>query len=392
LAHRDTTPPLTPTGQPGQERKILYWRDPMTPDRRFDKPGKSPYMDMQLEPVYADQVDSENGVRVAPGFIQKLGIRLGTVKTASVQQHIAAAGSVAFDEHLVELVQARVGGYVARLHVKAPLDRIKQGDPLVDITSPDWQQGQQEYIALLDEPGAYAVAIRAAARHRLLLIGLPESAVRNLERARTVPQATTLHAPIDGVVTELGVREGGTFAAGAQLFRINGLKTVWINAEIPEAQRSLVSMTSSVIAHAAGWPGVAFSGRLDTLLPRVDPVSRTLTVRAVVANDKDRLTPGMFVTLDLTGRSGESRLLVPSEAIIVTGQRTVVILARDDGSFRVANVTTGPEVDGGTVILSGLEEGQSIVLSGQFLIDSEASLTATVNRLEKMPAPVESKP
>jgi membrane fusion protein, copper/silver efflux system len=392
-----TPPPPLPSDQAankgaGGESRILYWRDPMAPGQRFDKPGKSPYMDMQLEPVYADEVDSANGVRVSPSMVENLGIRVGKVRKAAVQQRLSAVGSVAFDEHLVELVQARVGGYITRLHVKAPLVRVKTGDPLADITSPEWGQAQQEYAALLGESHEYATDIKAAARSKLLLLGIPESAIRGLERSRIVPSTITLRAPIDGVITELGVREGATFTSGAALFRINGLRSVWIDAEVPEAQRPMISMTSGVTAHAAGWPGIAFSGRLEALLPRVDPVSRTLTVRSVVANEDNRLSPGMYVTLDLTGPASESRLVVPSEAVIMTGRRTVVIVARDAGTFGVANVTTGGEADGMTEILSGLEEGQSIVLSGQYLIDSEASLTATVNRLEKAPSNTESNP
>ena len=165
------------------------------------------------------------------------------------------------------------------------------------------------------------------------------------------------------------------------LFRINGLRSVWVNAQVPEAQRHLIPVGSTISARATGWPGLAFRGQVEAVLPQVDSTSRTLTVRAVVNNPGAKLSPGMFVTLDLLGASTGKQLLVPSEAIITTGQRTVVILGRDDGSFDVTNVTTGAEVDGKTVILSGLTAGQSIVLSGQFLIDSEASLTSTIDRL-----------
>ncbi len=378
--------------QSNAERKVLYWHDPMAPGQRFDKPGKSPYMDMQLEPVYADEVDTAGGAKVSGDMVQNLGIRVGKARKALTQQRLTAVGSVGFDEHLVQIVQARVAGYVTRLHIKAPLDRVKQAEPLADITSPEWLQAQQEYAALLDDKNDYVLAVKDAARRRLLILGIPESAVRELERTRVVRQTVTLTAPIDGVVTELGVREGATFAPGTALFRINGLRTVWINAAIPEAQRHMILLSSSVTARATGWPGVTFNGRLEALLPGVDPVSRTLTLRAVVSNADGRLSPGMFVTLDLSQPSREPELLVPSEAVIVTGQRTVVIVARDAGTFSVANVTTGGEADGMTVIQSGLEEGQSVVLSGQFLIDSEASLTQTVNRLDATPAGAEARP
>jgi len=156
---------------------------------------------------------------------------------------------------------------------------------------------------------------------------------------------------------------------------------VWVNAQVPELHRYLIPIGSTITAHATGWPGQIFAGRVDAVLPQVDTTSRTLTVRAVLENPDAKLSPGMFVTLDLLGSPSQEQLVVPSEAIITTGQRKVVILAHEDGSFDVVNVTTASEADGKTVILSGLTPGQSIVLSGQFLIDSEASLTATVDRL-----------
>ena len=189
-------------------------------------------------------------------------------------------------------------------------------------------------------------------------------------------------APIDGVVTELGVREGAAFMAGASLFRINGLATVWVNAQIPESRVSMVPLESTVEAHATAWPGTTFKGRVIAFLPQVDPQTRTLTVRIALDNPDFQLSPGMWVALDFTAPASEPQLVVPSEAVIVTGERSLVIVAGEKGSFDVVNVSTGVEQDGRTPILSGLKEGQSIVLSGQFLIDSEASLTSTVNRPE----------
>ena len=173
---------------------------------------------------------------------------------------------------------------------------------------------------------------------------------------------------------------------GASLFRINGVATVWVNAQIPEARISMVPLGSIVEAHATAWPGATFKGRVLAFLPQVDPQTRTFTVRVELNNSDFRLSPGMWVALDFTAPASEPVLIVPSEAVIVTGERSVVIVAGEQGSFEVVNVSTGLEQDGRTPILSGLKEGQAIVLSGQFLIDSEASLTATVGRL-KAPAP-----
>lgn len=362
------------------ERKALYWHDPMVPNARFDKPGKSPFMDMQLVPVYADE-DGGAAVKVSPTVTQNLGIRLGTVENVVLQQQLSAVGSVAFDEHLLEVVQSRVEGYVTRLRVKAPLDSVRRGQPLADIVAPAWLEAQEEYLALLDAQSGRGQSIREAARQRLVVLGVPDSTIRDLESTRKTNASTTVFAPIDGVVTELAVREGAAFMPGAALFRINGLGTVWVNAQIPEAQVSMIPMGSSVVARATAWQGATFKGRVVALLPEVDTQTRTLTVRLVIENPDFKLAPGMFVSLEFTGKAGESQLAVPSEAVIMTGERNAVIVAREGGGFDVAEVTVGTEVGGKTAILSGLQEGQSIVLSGQFLIDSEASLTSTVSRL-----------
>jgi Cu(I)/Ag(I) efflux system membrane fusion protein len=396
-AHR-TMPPAEPTHVADStgtasisagQRKILYWHDPMVPNVRFDKPGKSPFMDMELVPVYADEENS-GGVRVSPNVVQNLGIRLSKVERAALSNRLRAVGSVAFDERLLEVVQARVDGYITRLAVKAPLATVHRGQALATILAPQWLEAQQQYLALLDAESDRARVIRDAARQRLVVLGVPEATIKAVETTRKTSAASNVAAPIDGVVTELGVREGAAFTAGMTLFRINGLSTVWANAQIPEAKISFIPAGSGVEAQATAWPGVTFVGRVIALLPEVDVQTRTVTARVALDNPDSRLSPGMFVSLDFTGPAGEPQLVVPSEALIATGERNVVIVARDGGEFDVVNVTVGTEQDGKTAILSGLTEGQSIVVSGQFLIDSEASLKSTVNRLQGPASPAET--
>jgi membrane fusion protein, copper/silver efflux system len=386
--HRTQSPAheATQTSSAQGERQVLYWHDPMVPNVRFDKPGKSPFMDMQLVPVYADE-EGGAAVKVSPTVTQNLGIRLGTVEKAKLRPRLAAVGSVAFDERLLEVVQARVEGYVTRLHVKAPLERVRRGQPLADIVAPAWLEAQEEYVALLDAQSARGQSIREAARQRLTVLGIPDSTIRDLDAHRKTDATATLVAPIDGVVTELAVREGSAFMPGAALFRINGLKTVWVNAQVPEAQVSMIPLGSRATAHATAWPGKAFAGEVAALLPDVDPQTRTLPVRVVVENPRFELAPGMFASLDFEGQEEREQLVVPSEAVIMTGERNVVIVAREGGGFDVAEVTVGAEVSGRTAILSGLEAGQSIVLSGQFLIDSEASIKSAVSRLSTPQSP-----
>lgn len=387
IAHRASAPAETQTGgkPAGGERKVLYWHDPMVPSQKFDKPGKSPFMDMQLVPVYADE-EQGGDVRISAAATQNLGIRIGAVEKRALAPRLEAVGSIAFDERLLELVQARVNGYVTRSHVKAPLERVRRGQPLAEILAPEWLAAQQEYLALLDAKSPSAQLIRDAARQRLAVLGVPEATIRTLESDRKANATTTVFAPIDGIVTELTVREGSAFMAGGPLVRINGLSSVWLAAQVPESQASFVTEGASVEAHANAWPGMTFKGRVIALLPDVDLQTRTLTVRIAIDNPEFKLAPGMFASLNLTGSESTSQLVVPSEAVIVTGERSVVILARDDGAFDVAEVKVGSEQEGISTILSGLEEGQRVVLSGQFLIDSEASLKSTVNRFTGAPA------
>jgi membrane fusion protein, copper/silver efflux system len=368
------------TGAP-PERAVLYWHDPMKPEVHFDKPGKSPFMDMQLVPVYADEAPSEGAVKISPAIAQSLGIRIGKVEKVTVASTLGAIGAVGFDEQLVNVVQARVEGYVGRLHVRAPLQRVRRGQPLADIVAPEWLAAQEQYLALLDASSERGREIRDAARERLRVLGIPDASIRSLENSRKASGSTTIYSPADGVVTELGVRDGAAFSPGATLFRIKGLATVWVTAQVPESQVSLVPPQGTVTARATAWPGMEFAGRVVALLPDVDVQTRTLPVRVSIDNRDGKLAPGMFVSLDLVPAAALPQLVVPSEAVIVTGERTVVIVARDDGAFDVANVKTGADREGRTVILEGLTEGQSVVLSGQFLIDSEASLRSAVSRL-----------
>jgi len=305
-AHKSTVNESTPAaarGPPGQG-PVLYWYDPMIPNQHFDKPGKSP-MGMEMVPKYADEGSGSGGVRVSSGVVQNLGIRLGKVEKVNLKSGLHAVGSVVFDDRLVELVQARVEGYVTHLYVKAPLERVHRGQPLATILAPQWLEAQQEYLTLVDAQSESARAIRDAARQRLVVLGVPDAAVRAVETKHETNATTTLAAPIDGVVTELGVRDGAAFMAGASLFRINGLATVWVNAQIPESRISMVPLGSTVEARATAWPGTTFAGRVIAFLPQVDPQTRTLTVRVALDNPDFRLSPGMWVALDFTAPASE---------------------------------------------------------------------------------------
>ena len=379
--------PASGAGAPAGGKRILYWHDPMVPGQKFDKPGKSPFMDMQLVPVYADGEGDEGTVTINPRMQQNLGVRLAEVHKGTLAPAVEAVGSVAYNERDVAVVQARSNGFVEQLYVRAPLDPVRKGQPLAELYVPDWIAAQEEYLSARRMAGTRLEALVDGARQRMRLAGMSEAQIRVVESTGKVHPRLTVTAPIDGVVAELGAREGMTVMSGAPLFRINGLGTVWVNAEVRENQASEVRVGNLVEARTPALPGNVFKGKVSAILPEVNPATRTLKARVELANPGGELKPGMFATVNFTPAARKEALLVPTEAVIQTGKRTVVIVAQGDGKFAPVDVEIGIETGGQTEIRKGLEAGQKVVVSGQFLIDSESSLRATATRMGEASAP-----
>ena len=363
------------------DKKPLYWHDPMVPGQRFDKPGKSPFMDMQLVPVYADAAGDEGKVAISPRMQQSLGVRTAAVTRGRLSTAVTAVGSVAYNEREVVLVQARSGAFVERLLVRAPLDLVRKGQPLLALFVPDWVAAQEEYLAARRMPGAASDSLASAARQRMLLAGMDAAQVRLVESSGKAQPRMAIVAPAAGVVAELLVREGMTVSAGTPLFRINGVASVWVNAELPEAAASQVRPGAPVEVRIAALAGKVFTGKVGALPPEVNQATRTMKARIELANPGGQLVPGMFANLTFQQSGTGDVLLVPSEAVIKTGRRSVVMVALDDGRFDPVEVETGAEVAEQTEIRKGLEAGQKVVVSGQFLIDSEASLRGAAARM-----------
>jgi Cu(I)/Ag(I) efflux system membrane fusion protein len=262
--------------------------------------------------------------------------------------------------------------------VRAPLDRVRKGQPLLRMLAPDWVAAQEDYLAIRSIGDA---GLLAAARQRMRLAGMSEAQVKQVEAGGKPDLRITVSAPVSGVVTELNAREGMTVAAGAPLLRINGFETVWVNAEVPETAVAQVRPGSAVEASVSALPGQVFKGKVGAILPEVNPATRTLKARIELANPKGELAPGMFASIRMTPSSRAQALLVPSEAVIRTGTRSVVMLAGGDGDFSPVDVETGLEANGMTEIVKGVAAGQKVVVSGQFLLDSEASLRGAKARM-----------
>jgi Cu(I)/Ag(I) efflux system membrane fusion protein len=355
------------------ERGVLYWYDPMKPEQHFDKPGKSPFMDMPLVPKYAEAA-GEGGIAIAPGTQQNLGIRTVLVRRGALGGAIRVPGTIGWDLRQERVVSARVDAIVDRLFVRTPFEPVRVGQPLAAVIAPAWSTAIAESRALGEAHSAAARTLQSAASARLRVLGLPAGASQRDGRI-------VLTSPIRGVVSEIGVREGQSAPMGTLLFRINSIETVWLEASLPQAGLVGIAPGTSVEARVSAIPGRVFSGRVDTLLPQIDSSSRTQRARIVLDNADGTLAPGMFAEITLVPSAGTELPLVPSEALIGAGTQSHVIVLEPDGRFRPVQVGIGRSSGGFIEILSGLKGGERVVASGQFLIDSEASLSGALERL-----------
>ncbi len=355
------------------DKQALYWYDPMFPQQKFDKPGKSPFMDMQLVPRYADAGASAatSVVQIDPRLAQNIGVRLASVSRGVLTSNLDVSGVLAFNDRDVAVVQARAAGFVERVYARAPGDVLKAGAPLADILVPEWAAVQEEFLALRHNGDNGLIA---AARQRLRLSGMPTGLIAQMERSGQVQSVLTVVSPLSGALQTLEVREGMTVAAGQTLARLNGLDRVWLQVAVPEAQGAGLHVGQTVQSRFVGLPGNVVTGTVTAILPATAMDSRTVQVRVELPNPDGILRPGMTAQVSLAQTIGQTVVQVPSEALIRTGKRVLVMLAEEGGHYRPVEVVAGAENQDQTVIVSGLQEGQQVVASGQFLLDSEASL------------------
>ncbi|MGV8472100.1 efflux RND transporter periplasmic adaptor subunit, partial [Pseudomonas aeruginosa] len=323
------------------ERKVLYWYDPMVPTQKFDKPGKSPYMDMPLMPKYADEdTQDSTGLSVSAQAVQALGLRTAEVLQGKIGADVNVVGTVLLNDRDVSIVQARTAGFVERVYARAAGDVIAAGAPLADLLLPEWIAAQREFLsvrAMGDAP------LTAAARQRLLLLGMPQALIAQVERTGEPKGLYTVTTPQGGLVAELMVRQGMTVSAGESLARVNGLASVWIEAAVPEAQSGPLQVGQTAQVRLAAFPGEVLQARIVSILPEANRDTRTVRVRLEMANPGQRLKAGMSGQIALKGNE-QPALLVPSEAVIRTGKRALAYVVDGPGKFHPVEVQVGAEV------------------------------------------------
>ena len=363
-----------------KEPEILYWVAPMDPSFRSDEPGKSP-MGMDLVAVYAEEGADSDAVHIKASVEQSLGVRTSKAERRSLWRKVEATGYVGFDESLVSQINLRTEGWIERLLVKNEGERVKKGQLLFEFYSPQLVNAQKEYVQAKRRGDSQMLS---AAEEKLLALGMEPTDIKKLAKTSKVSNTVQVLAPQDGTVTSLNVKEGIFIKPATEVMSLADLSSVWLQAEVFESQADWVAERQSAEARLNYMPGEVFSGRVDYVYPVLDPKTRTLQVRLRFDNPGERLKPNMYARVTIFGKSHPGALSIPREALIRGQDIDRVVVALGKGSYTVYEVMSGIESGNWVEIIAGLEEGDEVVTSAQFLIDSEASLAGSIRRLDAL--------
>ncbi len=366
----------------GGERKIKYWVAPMDPTYISDKPGKSP-MGMDLVPVYEDQAPQGGGstVTIDPVVVQNMGVRVATIHRGTISRRVRTIGTVDVAESEESVVNLRYSGWVEHIYVDETGVKVDRGDRLFSVYSPELVSAQEEYLLALRTQGAGSPLAKSA-RARLDFWNLSNGQIDRIASRGKAQRTLTVTAPRSGYVLHKNLVEGARVEAGRDLYRIGDLDKIWVNAEVYEFDAPWVNLNDPASMELEFERGKTYQGKVSFIYPTLNPKTRTLTVRLEFPNPGLALKPGMFATVEISSQRKSDVLLVPTEAIIRSGTRQVVFVTPKLGHYEMHEVTTGLVGDDHqTEVLSGLEAGEQVVVSGQFLLDSESQLQEAVQKL-----------
>ncbi len=364
------------------EREVLYWVAPMDANYRRDEPGKSP-MGMDLVAVYVDEVDEQPGaVKIDPTIINNLGVRTAAAEHGELTRQIDTVGYVGYDEDTVQHVHTRVDGWVEKLLTKATGDPVKKGQLLFELYSPTLVNAQEEFLTALRSSNTL---LRQASRERLAALGVQAGNIARLEKTRTVRQRVKFYAEVDGVITHLGVREGQFVTPSTDIMSVAQLDKVWVLAEVFERQAAWVKPGQEATVALDYVPGKTWQGIVDYVYPELDAKTRTLSVRLRFDNESGALRPNMFARVTIRTEGFGEVVHIPREALIRGGTVNRVVLDLGGGRFKAQPVQVGIESGDRVAIRKGLAAGDMVVVSAQFLIDSESNIEAALSRMESSP-------
>ena len=363
------------------KKEILYWVAPMDANYRRDKPGKSP-MGMDLIAVYANNNaeadDSAGSISISPTVVQNLGVRTQQAELSRLWRGIDTVGYVDYDESKVSHIHLRTEGWIEKLAVESEGDRFKKGDFLFDVYSPKLVNAQEELVTALSSGNKGLIR---ASKERLSALGISAAQIKKLQKSRKVKQRISIYAPQDGVVSDLPVREGMFVKPSMKVMTLGDLSSVWLLAEVFERQSAWVEVGQSAEVSLSYLPGKTWQGKVEYIYPSLDPKTRTLKVRLRFENPGEQLKPNMYAHVKIFGGAKEKIIVIPLEGLIRTGREERVIIALGEGRFEARQVLAGIESGNYVEIIKGVKAGENIVISGQFLIDSEASMRGSLTRM-----------
>lgn len=381
--HPETTQEVSPFD--AKKRKILYWRAPMNPNEIYAKPGKSA-MGMDLVPVYEDDIGEEGAIKIDPVTQQNMGIRMAKVKRGPLVRTIRTYGHVTPDETLTAQVSPKTSGWIEKLYVDFTGKYVEKGEPLFDLYSPELVAAQEEYLVahriLRRRPGESGRSMLESSRRRLEYFDVPESEINAIEKSGRVKKTMMIRSPLNGYVIERKAEEGAFVQAGSMVFRIADLSRIWVDTHIYEYELSWVGEGQEAEMTLSYLPGEVFSGKVSYVYPYLQPKTRDLVIRLEFENPDMKLKPDMYADVWIKTKAKGEGLMIPSEAVIRSGERNVVFVKRGKGKFWPRDVKLGLSLDNGKVqVLTGLIPGELVVTSGQFLLDSESKLREAVQKM-----------
>ncbi len=361
-------------------KEVLYWVAPMDPNYQRDKPGKSP-MGMDLIAVFANNSggnENTGAISISPTVVQNLGVRTQKAELSRLWRGIDTVGYVDYDESKVSHIHLRTEGWIEKLAVESEGDRFKKGDFLFDVYSPKLVNAQDELVSALSSGNKGLIR---ASKERLSALGISATQIKQLQKTKKVKQLISIFAPQDGVVSDLPVREGMFVKPSMKVMTLGDLSSVWLLAEVFERQSAWVEVGQLAEVSLSYLPGKTWQGNVEYIYPSLDPKTRTLKVRLRFENPGEQLKPNMYANVKIFGGAKENTIVIPLEGLIRSGREERVIIALGEGRFEARQVLAGIESGNYVEIIKGVKAGESIVVSGQFLIDSEASMRGSLMRM-----------
>jgi len=397
--------PVYPGDSQPQERKILFYRSPMNPAITSPVPAKDS-MGMDYIPVYADAdvrgADAAGTVKIDAVTVQNMGVRTTIAKKSILSHVVRAVGRVAYDEERIVRLHPKTEGWIETLRVDKTGQWVKKNEDLLTIYSPQLVASQQEYVLALnglkvlekspiEDIRRGAEEMVESSRARLKLLDVPEHQLHDLTISRTIKKGLHIHTPADGIVINIGAREGQYVTPETELYMIADLAKVWVYAEIYENELPWVKVGDAVEMRLAGVPGRIFKGHLAFIYPYAEAKTRTIKVRLVFDNTELLLKPDMFAEVTIHAGKQVDAVVIPAEAVVRSGANPQVFIVRGAGKFEPRLITTGLSSNGDIAVLDGVKAGEEVVTSAQFLIDSESRLHEATDKMIEPSAPQKSE-